>query len=102
MNIFGRSYRSVSVPIAKELVKQGHILIDVRSDKEWRSGHAPEAHHIPLDALVSRLGELPQGTPVVTLCHSGVRSARAAQTLAKHGYTVASVRGGMIAWNHAR
>ena len=102
MSIFRRDYRSVSAPIARDLVEQGHILIDVRSEKEWRSGHAPEARHIPLDALESRMGELPVGTPVVTVCHSGVRSALAAQTLAKHGYTVASVRGGMMAWNHAR
>lgn len=102
MSLFHRSYRSVTVPEAKELIGQGYTLVDVRSEKEWRSGHAPEARHIPLDALETRIGELPTGAPVVTVCHSGVRSALAAGMLAKHGYTVASVRGGMMAWNRAR
>ncbi len=102
MSIFRRSYQSVSVPLAKDLLNRGYILVDVRSDKEWRSGHAPGARHIPLDSLESRLSELPAGTPIVTVCHSGMRSALAAHTLARHGYTVASVRGGMLAWNHAR
>ena len=102
MSIFRRSYRTVSAAVAKDLVKQGHILIDVRSGKEWRAGHAPEARHIPLNEIESRLDELPEGTPVVTVCHSGVRSALAARAVAKHGYTVANVRGGMMAWNRAR
>lgn len=102
MSIFRRRYRTVNVPQAKDLIEQGHLLIDVRSEKEWRSGHVAGARHIPLDALSTRLSELPADTPVVTVCHSGIRSAMAARKLADHGYSVSSVRGGMIAWNHAR
>lgn len=102
MSIFRRRYRGVNVAQARALIVQGSRLIDVRSDKEWRAGHAAEAQHIELSSLESRLAELPEGTPVVTICHTGIRSAQAARTLAKHGYAVASVRGGMIAWNRAR
>ena len=102
MSIFRRSYRSVNVAQARDLMAQGHTLVDVRSDKEWASGHAEGALHIPLGDLDDRMAELPEQTPVVTICHSGVRSALAARRLAKHGYAVASVRGGMIAWDRAR
>jgi rhodanese-related sulfurtransferase len=102
MGIFRRRFRTVNVRQAKELIEQGHLLIDVRSEKEWRTGHVDGARHLPLDAIPARLGELPAGTPVVTMCHSGIRSAIAARKLAEHGYSVSSVRGGMIAWNHAR
>lgn len=102
MSIFRRRFRVVSVSQARQLLEQGHVLLDVRSDKEWAAGHAAGAIHIPVGALESRVNELPDGVPVVTICHSGVRSAMAASTLAKHGVSVASIRGGMIAWNRAR
>ncbi len=102
MGLFKRGYKTVTVAAAKGLIADGATLVDVRSDKEWRSGHAAGAIHIPLDQLASRLNQLPTETPIVTVCHSGVRSAMAARTLAANGYTVSSIRGGMIAWDHAR
>lgn len=102
MGLFSRGYRSVSAPDAKELVEAGHTLVDVRSDKEWEEGHVEGAVHLPLPELGSRLGELPAGTPIVAVCHTGIRSALAARKLAKHGYPVMNLRGGMIAWNRVR
>lgn len=98
-DLFRKTYKTVTVAQAQQLLREGASLIDVRGRGEWNSGHAREARHIPLDQLESKLGSLPTGTPVVTICHSGVRSAAAARTLARHGYDVSSVRGGMMAWN---
>lgn len=102
VGLFSRSYKSVNVKAAKALIADGATLVDVRSEREWRRGHANGAVHIPLDQLESRMVDLPIGTPILTICHSGVRSGIAACRLATHGHQVSSVRGGMIAWNHTR
>lgn len=99
MTLFRRSYRTVGVTEARREIAGGALLIDVRSAAEWKSGHAAGARHLPLDTLEGKLSTIPVGTPVVTICHTGLRSALAARRLAKHGFTVSSVRGGMIAWN---
>ena len=102
MSLFRKSYRTVGVTEARHEIAAGALLIDVRSAGEWKSGHAAGAKHIPLDTLESALSTIPAGANVVTICHSGMRSAAAARTLAKHGFSVSSVRGGMIAWNHTK
>ena len=99
---FTRSHRSVTAAEARQLIRSGATLVDVRSRKEWNGGHAREARHIPLDELEQKLSSLPVSTPVVAICHSGVRSASAARLLSKRGYQVSSVRGGMMAWNRTK
>lgn len=89
---------SVSVARAQELLADGWQLVDVRSAQEWKSGHVATARHIPLDRLDRSLGQLPADAPIVTICHSGVRSAMAARTLRGLGRTAVTVRGGMLAW----
>jgi rhodanese-related sulfurtransferase len=46
--------------------------------------------------------DLPQGREIVCVCASGSRSNSAAKTLAKEGYTVFDMQGGMHAWRHAK
>ena len=74
------------------------VLLDVREPQEWQAGHAPQADHIPLGQLESRLGELPRDRQIVTVCRSGRRSALAAQQLAAHGNQAVNLTGGMAAW----
>ena len=79
-----------------------HTLIDVRSDGEYASQHAPDAVHIPLPELRQRLHQLDGEAPVICICASGARSAMAAMTLAKAGIkTVYNFSGGMAAWSAA-
>ena len=76
-------------------------LIDVRESREFSSGlgHIDGARLIPLGELQSRLGELSAQQPVVTVCRSGARSARAAAMLVKSGLSdVANLAGGMLRW----
>jgi rhodanese-related sulfurtransferase len=97
--LFTKPYSTIPASQAQELMQQRRaILLDVRETSEWNSGHAPNARHIPLGALLGRLIELPDGRPVVAVCQSGLRSARAARLLAGHGYEVYNLRGGMRAW----
>lgn len=97
---FGRNrpYRTVDVTRAATLVGQGATLLDVREAAEWRAGRAPGARHIPLGQLTTRLGEVPTGRTVITVCRSGHRSAMAAAVLARAGHDVVNLAGGMLAW----
>lgn len=82
-------------------VPPGSVLLDVREHDEWEAGHAPSAVHIPLGELVERAGELASDTPLLVVCHSGARSARATAWLNQSGYTAANVDGGMVEWARA-
>lgn len=78
------------------------VLLDVREPNEWVGGHAPNAVHIPLGLLPTRLADLPAvdgALPVV--CRSGVRSARAVVYLGTQGVEATNVAGGMQAWEEA-
>lgn len=100
--LFAKPYGRLDPRQASELIRDRRaILLDVREPAEWRAGHAPDARHIPLGQLAQRAGELPDGRPVITVCRSGHRSARAAAFLARDGREVFNVAGGMAAWAHA-
>lgn len=96
MSLFRRT--SVSVDRARELLADGWQLVDVRTAKEWKADHVTGALHIPLDRLDRSLGQLRASDPIVTICHSGMRSAVAARTLRRNGWNAVTVRGGMMAW----
>ncbi len=89
---------------ATRLINQDALVLDVREDKEWAAGHIPNARHIPLGALSSRLTELEKfkGKPIVVNCRSGHRSSRACAMLKKSGFeNVHNLAGGIIAWEKA-
>lgn len=94
--------RSISAADYLGMRNRPHALIDVRAEAEWRSGHAPQAEHIPLSEISRRLETIPRDVPVVVICASGQRSAQAATMLAKHGIApVYNFSGGMAAWRAA-
>ena len=77
-------------------------LLDVRENDEWAESHIPGSVLIPLGDLAGRMGELDPSRPVITVCRSGRRSLIAAEDLLKGGFSdVASLAGGMIAWEKA-
>ena len=75
-----------------------HLLIDVRTPEEFAGGHIEGAVNIPVDALASRLSEIPAEQPVVVYCRSGNRSATASRILADAGYTSIYDLGGLQGW----
>lgn len=72
-------------------------LVDVREDDEWRAGHVAGAVHLG-KGVIERDVEAAIPDPdaeVVLYCGGGFRSALAADTLQRMGYTnVASLEGG--------
>ncbi len=85
-------------PAAREKVAAGALLLDVRSEGEFRSGAIPGAKNIPVQSLGGRLKELDKARPVVVYCASGMRSANAASMLRKNGFTEVSDLGPASAW----
>lgn len=77
-------------------------LIDVREQWEYIEVRAPEATLIPMSQFMQRFGEVPRDREALIICHTGQRSQRVAQFLARQGYTrIANVSGGMEAWEAA-
>ena len=97
-DLFAKPYQQIHAAEAKGRIDDGAILLDVREPHEWAAGHAQGARHIPLWLLDQRQRELPAGRPIITVCRTGGRSARAAALLAGQGRQVANLRGGMRAW----
>ena len=80
------------------------LVLDVREQGEYDSGHILSSKLIPLGKLKERLGELEKyrERPVVVVCRSGQRSASACAMLGKQGFTQAyNLNGGIIAWQKA-
>jgi len=75
------------------------VVVDVRNDAEWASGHLASALHIPLGHLSKRLSEIPRDRPVVAQCRTGGRSSIAASLLHRAGFSdVSNLAGGIERW----
>ena len=74
---------------ARTAVREGALVIDVRSEQEFRSQHLPGAINLPLDGIREQItSAVPdKGKPVLLHCLSGARSARAQSVLRQLGYT---------------
>ena len=72
----------------KTMLTSGGIIIDVRSEAEFYSGHIENSLNIPLGDLPSKLDYLKdKNQAIITCCVSGMRSAGAAKLLSAKGYT---------------
>lgn len=77
------------------------LILDVRSPREYATGHVPGAINIPHTQLASRLDELGinKSDELVVYCLVGKRAAVAEQLLEQNGYTsVRDLQGQLKAW----
>lgn len=81
-NIFGLKKK----PDLRVLVQNGAQIIDVRTRREFESGHIANSLNIPLQDLDSRLSSIKKDRPVITCCASGMRSASALGILKSRGF----------------
>ena len=89
----------VSPEEAQRLREAGAMVLDVRSDAEYREDHIAGAHHLYLGYIPERHSEIPADTPVVVHCQSGYRSSIAASLLRRNGFNaVYNLSGGFEAW----
>lgn len=100
-----RGFRNVLPQEAVRLINhQDALLLDVREDSEYGSGHIQDSLHIPLGKLRGRFDELAahKNRAVVIGCRSGHRSGSACAMLRKQGFEqVYNLRGGILAWENA-
>ncbi len=83
-----------------ELVKQGAIILDVRSKGEYQGGHIKGSINISVDTLGSNLSKLKKDKPIITCCASGMRSASAKSILKSNGFTEVYNGGGWMSLQH--
>ena len=101
MPLFSRTATIDARTAADRIAAGSVIVVDVRQQAEWKTGHIRGAVHIPLTQLSQRLAGLPRDKTIVTVCRSGHRSGIAARTLTRAGHDVLNLRGGMNAWARA-
>jgi rhodanese-related sulfurtransferase len=96
--------KQVDIAEYQKMPRDGHVLIDVREDREWANGHAAGAIHLSKGVIERDIeSEIPEkSTTMVLYCGGGYRSALSAAEIQKMGYTnVISLDGGWRAWNQA-
>lgn len=78
-------------------------IIDVRTPEEFAAGHLDGAVNLDLEGgQFSRLiAELPKNEAYLVYCHTGRRSALAAETMVKAGFTNVRDMGGIADWQAA-
>lgn len=67
-----------------ELIKNGAVVVDVRSPQEFKSGHFKGSKNIPLQNIGGSVSKL-KGKEVILVCRSGGRAASAKATLGRSG-----------------
>lgn len=96
------SYQQISQEEAKSMMDTQEVLIlDVREQDEYDSGHIPDAVLLPVGTIDadSAAAVIPEkDTTVLVYCRSGNRSKTAAAALAELGYTQIYEFGGITTW----
>lgn len=93
-----------SVPAAEfrsEIQSHDTQLVDVRTPEEFDESHISGAVNIDVksaDFLPLAMKSLSKERPVYVYCRSGRRSLQAGEMLAKEGYRVVNLSGGIIEW----
>lgn len=79
----------INIEQLKEKVKEGAILIDIRSPQEYKEGHLEGSILIPEYELKARAKDRLQdkGQVIIVYCSTGIRSKKAQKILQKMGYS---------------
>lgn len=92
-----------SVDINKEINRyrttKGAVLLDVRTEEEYRGGHISGSRNIPVDRIDNAVNLLrDKSAPLFVYCQSGARSRTACSKLRKMGYTEVYNIGGISSY----
>ena len=95
-------YSEVSVEEAYDIfMNKEMIILDVRTEQEYKDGHIPGSILIPLQELENRLDELKKDEKYLVVCRSGSRSAQASELLVSNGFKhITNMQGGMLNWKY--
>ena len=82
--------------------RKSAVVVDVRNEKEFKQGHIEQSINLPLDNLETSLKKLNKyrGKPVILICQSGTRVAKAAGILKKNEFNeLYALDGGIASWS---
>ncbi len=83
-DLFGNKKKKI-----QDFYQRGAVILDVRTQAEYKNGAIPGSNHIPLQQISTRLSEIKKwNKPVITCCQSGARSGQAAAYLRNQGIVV--------------
>ena len=92
-------YHQITMQEALEMMQAqtDHLILDVRTAEEYRSGHIPDAVNIPNETIgSSAIPNLPnKDQRIFVYCRSGARSAQACAALRHLGYDNTKDLGGI-------
>ena len=89
---------------ATDIKNPGVVILDVRTAGEFAAGHIENAINIDVEGMTfdSEIAKLDKGVEYAVYCHSGRRSAIAAEKMAKAGFTkITNLEGGIQGWQSA-
>ncbi|MDO4588927.1 MAG: rhodanese-like domain-containing protein [Fusobacterium sp.] len=98
------AYKRISQEEAKEMIDslKDCLILDVRTGREYASGHIPNAINIPNEDIgyFDPLNLKDKNKPILVYCRSGHRSLQSAAKLSLMGYTNVYEFGGIITWKY--
>ena len=96
------AYIKITPEKAKARIDSGDeiIIVDVRTEDEYNSGHISNAILIPNETITDKMPDLlpDLDAEILVYCRSGNRSAQAAKKLIAIGYTKVYDFGGIVDW----
>ncbi|MDH3899525.1 MAG: rhodanese-like domain-containing protein [Gammaproteobacteria bacterium] len=77
------------------------IMVDIRTDKDYRDGHIVNAVHAPADNAATKLQKY-RDQSLIIYCRNGQQSVKLGEDLVKQGFgSVYNLKGGLAAWQQA-
>jgi phage shock protein E len=83
---------------ARQLVHEGALLVDVRTEGEFATGHVDGALNVPVQRIERLADTASRERPIVVYCRSGARSASAATALQRLGFAEVHDLGSIANW----
>jgi phage shock protein E len=86
--IFLRRSGQIAAKDAHEYLRNGALIVDVRTPAEFNTRHLPNAINLPLDRIETTLPARvkDKSKPILLHCEAGMRSASARRKLRAIGY----------------
>ena len=97
-------FENITADDLRDKMEKGEdfLLLDVRTPAEHAADAIEGSRLLPVQELSFRVRELPLDKEIIVYCRVGNRSAFAATYLARLGYNVKNLEGGIMTWNIAQ
>lgn len=93
-NILAGRVEAITTEQFMEYEQENTVLVDVRTELEYKKGHFEGALNIPVDSLRERIGELDKDKEILEYCQIGLRGYVASRILTQKGFKVKNIDGG--------